>query len=700
MPILLYSLGSVLVLSFLLDLRVTEPARYVAFGILRILLMVPLLAGSYLYFSFDTLPHLIAPLLFSENVFCLTWILMAYRLQTGPNPASLNPFPYRLFVLIGGTLVLAAGAYGLLNPPAVEIVDDLLVLPHFGQVYISAFFMLMAAFYMAWRLEKYWRALNPQDRWRTKYLVVGFFLISGSFFWCASYRLSYMCLVDNHFLLLSILLLIAWLFVSYSVARYRLLNRKIFVSRKVVYSAVAPTIFAGYLIFLGIATIMMRAFGWSLHFVLQWLLIILGLLLITVLALSSKFRKSVKYFISTHFYVNKYEYRDEWLAFSNLLRGIFTKHDVVKALLRILKESLYTDTIMIWIGDAEFGFRRFDEGGEKSSSPHAPIPADDPFVRYLSQMPSVLDIHNHAKDPERQSIVVEKNDFFLANGLVLVAPVTIGGQLIGFVGLGPEYTGGRYGQDDYDLLTALCSQAASALLAVRMAEDLAHAREKSAWETLSAFVLHDIKNAATMLKLVKENASANIHKPAFQQDMLAAVDDALKRMDKVQHRLKTLKGELRPKIMTVDIGRLVRDCSHKLARKLPDLTIDAECRQNPTVQTDPDMIVQIFENLMINALEAGGPGTHVHVKISITDSDRKTVQLEINDNGPGIPTDMMPDHLFDPFKTTKPNGGGIGLWQVKRLVESLGGTIDVENLEGGGAKFVVRLPTEITILNH
>jgi hypothetical protein len=146
MSILLYSLGSALVLSFLLDLSSTEPEKNVAFGIVRILLMVPLLAGVYLYFSFDTVPHIIAPLLFSENVFCLTWILMAFRLRAEPNSVSLNPFPYRLFVLIGGILVLAAGAYGLLNPPAVEIVGDLLVLPHFGQLYISAFFMLMAAF--------------------------------------------------------------------------------------------------------------------------------------------------------------------------------------------------------------------------------------------------------------------------------------------------------------------------------------------------------------------------------------------------------------------------------------------------------------------------------------------------------------------------------------------------------------------------
>jgi signal transduction histidine kinase len=319
------------------------------------------------------------------------------------------------------------------------------------------------------------------------------------------------------------------------------------------------------------------------------------------------------------------------------------------------------------------------------------ITAGDPLVLYLKDKP-YLYLEKPINTTTYQRVISEKKDFFLTSGLVLAMPLTIGGQCVGLIGLGPEYTENLYGRDDFDLLTALFSQAASALLAARTAEKLAQERESSVWNSLSAFVLHDIKNAATMLGLVKENASANIHKPEFQQDMLASVDDALKRMNKVQHRLTTLKDEIRLKIITLEIGRLVRDCCHKLAGKLPDLTIDVECHQNLTVQTDPDVIVQIFENLIINALEAGGPGTHVHVKVSKTDCDRKTVLLEIIDNGPGIPTDMMPNHLFGPFKTTKPNGGGIGLWQVKRLVECLGGTIDAENLSIGSAKFAVRLP--------
>ena len=74
-----------------------------------------------------------------------------------------------------------------------------------------------------------------------------------------SYRLLYRRLDGDQLLLLAVLLLIAWFFILYAVVRHRLLNRKLFVSRKVVYTSLAPAAFAGYLILLGFASLLMRA---------------------------------------------------------------------------------------------------------------------------------------------------------------------------------------------------------------------------------------------------------------------------------------------------------------------------------------------------------------------------------------------------------------------------------------------------------
>ena len=195
-----------------------------------------------------------------------------------------------------------------------------------------------------------------------------------------------------------------------------------------------------------------------------------------------------------------------------------------------------------------------------------------------------------------------------------------------------------------------------------------------------------------MLSLAMVNAPAHIDNREFQRDLLALIDDALKRMTRVLKRLKTLKGEMVPTIQEVDIGRILSECCRVLAKKLPNIVIELKDNRKVIINTDPALVEHILENLLLNALEAGGPGTRV--QIGLVDGSSRFVDLEIVDNGPGIPLDLLPARLFQLFKTGKQNGSGIGLWQVKQFVESLGGTIEAENVEGGGAKFVVHLPRD------
>ena len=98
-----------------------------------------------------------------------------------------------------------------------------------------------------------------------------------------------------------------------------------------------------------------------------------------------------------------------------------------------------------------------------------------------------------------------------------------------------------------------------------------------------------------------------------------------------------------------------------------------------------------MENLVLNAMEAGGKGTEVRINAFYNENQRQAV-IEVTDNGPGIPQHILPDALFEPYKTTKPGGSGIGLWQVRRLMNSLNGTVSAENVSDNGARFVLKLP--------
>jgi len=599
MAISIYTLNFLLLASCLLDMRSKNAEQRFSYGLIRTFILVPLLVLEYLYLSTSMRIDIVGPLFFSENIFALTWLLIVYNLRYVMNPAARVILPYRIAPVIIFTAGLICGIFWIISPVTFKIADNNLILAYYGKLFFSSLFLLTAVLLMAWRLESFLRNLDPKMRQPYKYMAVGFFLMIGCLACSASYRLTYFKISVDHLLLLAILLTVAWVLVVYALVANRLLNRKIFISRKVVYSTVAPLFFACYLIGVGLISLAMKTFGWPLHFVLEWLLVISGVLVISVIAISERVRSRIKYFISTNFYVNKYEYRDEWLAFSSLLHKSFTEKGVVDALRKILKESLYTDTIKIWIKDkTQEGFLLVDPEQDLNNISDNFIAGDDPLIYCLAETLSI-DCRTLDSDTGQDPVLIKKADFFKSLNLELIVPLSIGDHFLGMIGLGAEYTGGRYGRDDFDLLTALGSQAAAALIAVWTAEELAQAREQSAWNTLSTFVLHDIKNAANMLSLVMANASDHIDNPEFQQDMLMAIDDSLKRMDKVQTRLNTFKGEISPVMQTVNASSLLWACCRRLGKKLPNLTVETHVTlpKDYCINTDPDFISIILENL-------------------------------------------------------------------------------------------------------
>jgi PAS domain S-box-containing protein len=110
----------------------------------------------------------------------------------------------------------------------------------------------------------------------------------------------------------------------------------------------------------------------------------------------------------------------------------------------------------------------------------------------------------------------------------------------------------------------------------------------------------------------------------------------------------------------------------------------------PPVLCDPHQIKQVFLNLLLNALQA--VGDHGHIRL-VTQSQGGWVEVRVEDNGPGIPEDVI-DRVFDPFFTTRPAGEGLGLGlaQCYQTLRRHGGEISVRSQQGLGATFEVRLP--------
>ena len=120
-------------------------------------------------------------------------------------------------------------------------------------------------------------------------------------------------------------------------------------------------------------------------------------------------------------------------------------------------------------------------------------------------------------------------------------------------------------------------------------------------------------------------------------------------------------------------------------------SIVEELQPLPKVSLDPEQIRKVFTNLMINANEALGNGGQIRVATRSRDG---WVELAVSDDGCGMSPETMEECLFKPFKTTKKQGMGIGLFHSKMIVEAHKGRIEVESEVGVGSTFRVLLPID------
>ena len=152
-------------------------------------------------------------------------------------------------------------------------------------------------------------------------------------------------------------------------------------------------------------------------------------------------------------------------------------------------------------------------------------------------------------------------------------------------------------------------------------------------------------------------------------------------------------GSIRPEKGWYDLGSLVNEVAGRLGRLATshNLVLDIPDDLQPT-QFDYVEIDQVLTNLIENAVNYTPAGCEIRVSVRMVDN---TVRIEVADNGPGIPTAVLP-HLFKPFYRAagapSPQGSGLGLAVAKGLVEAHGGQIWAENRDEGGARFAFTLP--------
>jgi len=272
-------------------------------------------------------------------------------------------------------------------------------------------------------------------------------------------------------------------------------------------------------------------------------------------------------------------------------------------------------------------------------------------------------------------------------------PLRTGEQSLGALVLADRVNAAQYTPEELELLRCIADQVTSVLLNLRLANAVTRARELEAFRTMSAFFVHDLKNAAASLNLMLKNLPVHFDDPAFREDALRGVGNAARRIDEMIARLGALRQRPDVRRVDTDLNQLVNEAASSMS-EMPDMELTKDLQPLPLIPADREQLRSIIANLLLNARDAAGPGGgHIQVR---TEHREGRVVLTVADNGCGMSPEFVTQSLFRPFQSTKKNGLGIGMFQSRMVVEGHGGSIHVESEVGRGTTVRVTLPVRGT----
>jgi putative PEP-CTERM system histidine kinase len=208
-------------------------------------------------------------------------------------------------------------------------------------------------------------------------------------------------------------------------------------------------------------------------------------------------------------------------------------------------------------------------------------------------------------------------------------------------------------------------------------------RKFEAFNRMSAFVVHDLKNIIAQLSLMVKNAKRLQGNPEFQADMLMTVENSLDRMRQLMLQLRGGSASGASPV-GVDLGKIAEQLG-KQART-HGRTIALEVSPYVFTRGQVDRVERIIGHLVHNAFDATPAAGRVWMKV---DRFGSHARVEVGDEGHGMTEEFIQTRLFKPFQTTKEAGMGIGTYESFQYVQELGGKVSVESQLGKGT--VVRL---------
>jgi two-component system NtrC family sensor kinase len=374
------------------------------------------------------------------------------------------------------------------------------------------------------------------------------------------------------------------------------------------------------------------------------------------------------------------------------------------------------------------------KGGHIFSGNESFIADDSPFVELMAKCRRPL-IRKNLMERSGDAEIEKVLSLMDALNIEIALPMIFKESLNGFIILGEKLSGGLYTREDLDLLETLSMQSALAVqntISYKVIDDLNKNLEEKIEERtrdlknalfekeraqeqlirsqslasigqLVAGVAHELNNplssgTSLVQSTVEDLEKWNSETPP-DQNLIEDMKFALKELERAKGIVASLLGlsrQSRSRFEKININNVVKDALRIFISRIKRSNV--KVRENydeelPGIRGDFASLGQVFLNIISNAFQAVDEENGRIDIATYYDVKGKQAVFECRDNGPGISGSIRQD-IFKPFFTTKDvgKGTGLGLFLSHEIVSRHGGKIEIENQEGGGAKFIVKLP--------
>lgn len=439
-----------------------------------------------------------------------------------------------------------------------------------------------------------------------------------------------------------------------------------------------------YLLAMAAGGYYLRYYGGSWGAIAQIVFLFGAAMMLVIGLFSGHVRARWKVLLNKHFFRYKYDYREEWLRLIDILFAARTGESLPERAVRAVADLVDSPVAGLWL-DRNGAYA--PAAGDLAGPDSPVVPADASIVRFLAGQQWIIDVPELRAGRGRYGDLEPPAWLMAEPRAWLVLPLLVEARLMGFILLGTPRAARTLDWEDFALLKTVGRQVAGVLAQHEAAQALAETRQFEAYNRLTAFIMHDLKNLIAQQSLVVRNAARHKDNPAFVEDAIRTVDNSVQRMSRLLEQLR--RGEAATPARRTGLRGVVDEVIQSCSARQPRPALEASPEPLEVV-VPPERLALVLTHVVNNAQDATPPDGTVTVRLRREDS---MAVIEVADDGTGMDEQFIRERLFRPFDTTKGSKGmGIGAYQTREFVRAAGGDVQVHSEPGRGTRFVIRLP--------